>query len=101
VLTLHGVADPQNTYNGHAEGRGAEWVESVPEALAGWARHNRCKPDPVLEDPPGPLSTVRYEGCAAGTEVRLIRIDGLKHQWARDEVDATAVIWEFFRAHSL
>jgi polyhydroxybutyrate depolymerase len=101
VLTLHGVADPQNTYNGHAEGRGAEWVESVPEALAGWACHNRCKPDPVLEDPPGPLSTVRYEGCAAGTEVRLIRIDGLKHQWARDEVDATAVIWEFFRAHSL
>ncbi len=27
VLTLHGLADPQNTYDGHVEGRGGEWVE--------------------------------------------------------------------------
>jgi polyhydroxybutyrate depolymerase len=101
VLTVHGLADPQNTYDGHAEGRGAEWVESVPEALAGWAKHDGCKPDLVLEDPPGPLSTMRYEGCSAGTEVRLIRVDGLVHRWARDEVEATAVAWEFFRRHTL
>src|SRR5437867_1116406 len=37
VLTFHGLADPQNPYAGHAQGRGEEWVESVPEALAGWA----------------------------------------------------------------
>ena len=37
VLTFHGLADPQNPYDGHAEGRGAEWEESVPDALAGWA----------------------------------------------------------------
>ena len=101
VLTVHGLADPQNTYDGHAEGRGAEWVESVPEALAGWAKHDGCKADVVLEDPPGPLSTMRYEGCAVGAEVRLIRVDGLVHRWARDEVDATAVAWEFFRRHTL
>ncbi|HZF30052.1 MAG TPA: PHB depolymerase family esterase [Gammaproteobacteria bacterium] len=101
VLTVHGLADPQNTYDGHAEGRGAEWVESVPEALAGWAKHDGCKADVVLEDPPGPLSTMRYEGCEAGAEVRLIRVDGLVHRWAREEVDATAVAWEFFRRHTL
>lgn len=101
VLTLHGLADPQNTYDGHAAGRGAEWLESVPEALAGWARHNGCDAEPVFEDPPGPLSTMRYEGCDAAAEVRLIRIDGLVHTWAREEVDATAVMWEFFRSHTL
>lgn len=101
VLTLHGLADPQNTYDGHVAGRGGEWVESVPEALASWARHNGCKPDPVLEDPPGPLSTLRYENCNAGAEVRLIRIDGLKHTWARDEIDATRVMLDFFRSHTL
>jgi len=101
VLTLHGLADPQNTYDGHVERRGAEWLESVPEALAGWAGHNGCDTEVVFEDPPGPLSTMRYEGCRDGAEVRLIRIDGLTHQWARNEVDATAVMWEFFRAHSL
>jgi polyhydroxybutyrate depolymerase len=101
VLTLHGLADPQNTYDGHAEGRGAEWLESVPEALAGWAQHNGCKPDAILEDPPGPLSTLRYEGCKDGAEVRLIRVDGLRHEWARDQIDATATMWEFFDRHPL
>ena len=35
VLTVHGLADLTNPYEGHAD-RGPEWVESVPEALAGW-----------------------------------------------------------------
>ncbi len=99
VLTFHGLADPQNTYDGHVEGRGGEWHESVPEALAGWAKHNGCDGEAVLDDPPGPLSTLRYGGCDA--EVRLVRVDGLVHAWARNEVDATAEMWKFFSAHSL
>jgi polyhydroxybutyrate depolymerase len=99
VLTFHGLADPQNTYDGGVAGRGGEWVESVPEALAGWATHNGCDGEPKLDDPAGPLSTLRYEGCNADT--RLVRIDGLQHRWARDEIDATQAMWEFFRTHSL
>ena len=101
VLTFHGLADTQNPYAGHAEGRGAEWLESVPEAVASWARHNGCDPKPIMEDPPGPLSTMRYERCTGGAEVRMTRIDGLGHTWARDEVDATAAMWQFFRSHAL
>jgi polyhydroxybutyrate depolymerase len=99
VLTFHGLADPQNPYDGHAQGRGAEWEESVPDALASWARHNSCKGDAILEDPPGPLSTMRYEGCTNGSEVRMIRIDGLGHTWTKVEVNTTAVMWEFFKSH--
>jgi polyhydroxybutyrate depolymerase len=99
VLTFHGLADPQNPYDGHAEGRGAEWLESVPDALASWATHDACKGDAILEDPPGPLSTMRYEGCATGTEVRMIRIDGLGHTWTKTEVDTTGVMWQFFKSH--
>lgn len=101
VFTVHGLADPLNTYDGHAEGRGGEWVESVPEAVAGWAKHNGCNADPVLEDPPGPLSILRYEGCSGGAEVRLIRVDGLVHTWARTEIDATAAAWNFLRERAL
>ena len=101
VLTFHGLADPQNTYDGHAPGRGAEWLESVPDALAGWARHDSCKGDVVLDDPAGPLSTMRYDGCGSGTEVRMIRIDGLGHTWTRKEVDTTGVMWQFFKRHRL
>jgi polyhydroxybutyrate depolymerase len=100
VLTFHGLADPQNTYDGHVAGRNGEWVESVPEALAGWARHNGCKGDAILDDPPGPLSTMRYDGCG-DAEVRIIRIDGLGHTWTRKEVDTTAVMWQFFKSHQL
>jgi polyhydroxybutyrate depolymerase len=101
VLTFHGLADTQNPYDGKAPGRGAEWVESVPDALAGWAGHNGCSPKVVLEDPPGPLSTMRYEGCRGEGEVRMIRIDGLGHTWTRQEIDTTAAIWRFFSQHSL
>jgi polyhydroxybutyrate depolymerase len=101
ILTLHGLADTQNPYAGHAEGRGAEWLESIPEALADWARHNGCEPRVITDDPPGPLSTMRYERCRSDAEVRLIRIDGLGHTWAREQVDATAAMWQFFRGHAL
>jgi len=101
VLTFHGMADTQNPYSGQAAGRGAEWLESVPDALAGWARHNRCNQPVIVEDPEGPLSTLRYEGCRRNAEVRLIRVDGLGHTWAREEIDATAAMWQFFERHSL
>jgi polyhydroxybutyrate depolymerase len=99
VLTFHGLADTQNPYDGHVPNRN-EWVESVPDALASWARHNACTGDAVLDDPPGPLSTMRYT-CPAVAEVRLIRIDGLGHTWTRREVDTTAAIWQFFNGHRL
>ena len=101
VLTFHGLADPQNPYAGHAEGRGAAWLESVPEALAGWAGHNGCDVDVILEDPAGPLSTMRYEGCDDGAEVQMIRIDGLGHTWTKEEVDTTSEMWRFFSGHRL
>jgi polyhydroxybutyrate depolymerase len=101
VLTFHGLADQQNPYAGNAAGRGAEWLESVPDALAGWARHNGCRPDVISEDPAGPLSTMHYTGCRDGAEVRMIRIDGLGHTWTKQEIDTTAVMWQFFKTHRL
>ena len=44
---------------------------------------------------------MRYEGCADGGEVRIIRIDGLGHAWTRKEVDTTVVMWQFFKSHRL
>jgi polyhydroxybutyrate depolymerase len=101
VLTFHGLADQQNPYSGQAAGRGPEWLESVPDALAGWAGHNGCGANVIVDDPAGPLSTMRYDNCREGAEVRIIRIDGLGHTWTRQEIDTTAVMWEFFKSHRL
>ncbi|MBI3348044.1 MAG: hypothetical protein HY020_12655 [Burkholderiales bacterium] len=100
VLTVHGLADLTNPYEGHGD-RGAEWVESVPEALAGWATHNRCQQKLLQDKRPGPRQTLRYSGCEGRAEVQLIRIDGMGHIWPRAEVDATETIWQFFKAHPL
>jgi polyhydroxybutyrate depolymerase len=81
--------------------RGDEWLESVPDALAGWASHNGCDLRVILEDPEGPLSTMRYAGCRNGVEVRMIRIDGLGHTWTRKAIGATEVMWQFFKSHRL
>lgn len=100
VLSIHGLADFTNPYEGHGD-RGAEWFDSVPEALAGWASHNRCQPKLVQDKLAGPIQTLRYAGCERDAEVRLLRIDGMAHVWPHTEVDATAVIWQFFKAHPL
>ncbi len=100
VLTIHGLGDDTNPYEGHGD-RGPEWVESVPEALAGWAAHNRCQQKLVQDQQVGPLRPVRYAGCEGSAEVRLLRIDSMGHIWPRNEVDATATIWQFFKAHQL
>jgi polyhydroxybutyrate depolymerase len=42
---------------------------------------------------------MRYDGCAGGTEVRMIRIDGLGHTWKKPVVDTTGVMWQFFKNH--
>lgn len=100
VLSVHGLADLTNPYEGHAD-RGGEWVESVPEALAGWATHNRCQPKLLQDRQAGALQTLRYGGCESSAEVRLLRIDGMGHIWPRTEIDATDAIWQFFKAHPL
>jgi polyhydroxybutyrate depolymerase len=101
ILTLHGLADTQNPYDGNAQGRGEEWLESVPDAMAGWARHNGCRLEAITEDPDGPLSTIRYAGCRDNADVRLIRIDGLGHAWTRQAIDSTEEIWRFFKNQRL
>jgi polyhydroxybutyrate depolymerase len=55
----------------------------------------------ILEDPEGPLSTMRYTGCRGDAEVRLVRIDALGHTWPKQEIDATGAIWQFFKSQRL
>lgn len=97
VVTFHGLADPQNTYAGMA--RADEWVESVEDALAGWANHNGC--DEARNETPevNLVSVYSYGNCADGADVVLYRIAGLGHTWAKSEIDATRVMWTFLEKY--
>lgn len=99
VVTFHGLADPQNTYAGMA--RADEWVESVEDALEGWAIHNGC--DEARNETPevNRVSVYSYSNCADGADVVLYRIAGLEHSWAKNEIDATREMWSLLEQHAM
>ncbi|MCP5366983.1 MAG: prolyl oligopeptidase family serine peptidase [Hyphomicrobiales bacterium] len=79
------------------------------DTLAYWARANGCTGGPAAARD-GAVETVAYAGCARGTDVVMKVIHGSGHVWpggwrsragGKDAppMDATRVIWEFFKAH--
>jgi polyhydroxybutyrate depolymerase len=119
VLHIHGVADENVPYAG-GPGKavtvtGAPRVDgpSVQDDIARWRSIDACaEPTSQVE---GVVST-STSTCPAGRTVELISIAGAGHQWPGSKpnpgaqllgadppstaIDATAVIWEFFSAHS-
>jgi polyhydroxybutyrate depolymerase len=126
VLAVHGTDDPTNPFPG---GEGSRWGYSVERAAARWASLDQCGVTPVLEKVSAHVTRVRYATCNASSEVVLYRIEaprdqGGGHIWPggqRDrstrapsasaanvtsasgpstvEVDATAVVLDFFARH--
>jgi polyhydroxybutyrate depolymerase len=119
VLMLQGTRDPLVPYHGGAVAFGRGKIIDTEEAARRWAALNGGH-EPVREPLPagdgkdrcGGLRTV-YPGGRDGSEVTLVRLEGGGHTWpggaqylpelligrvCRD-FDATALIWEFFKAH--
>jgi polyhydroxybutyrate depolymerase len=124
VLMINGTADPLVPYKGGSitlpwgTERGA--IVSTEAALQLWVEHNRCRRGPVAAELPDRdpadrtrVRTVSYAECRDGAAVVLYRIEGGGHTWpggiqylprlvignlSRD-IDASEVIWEFFRRH--
>jgi polyhydroxybutyrate depolymerase len=96
-------------------------VISVEESIDFWVRNNNCSPVPVVvEEPdrdPSDGTTAKrkeYYNHENGAEVILWSIDGGGHTWpggvqylpvwiigkTSREIDASQVIWEFFKRHT-
>ena len=86
----------------------------VAEPLAAWVKAIGCASEPqTISDADG-LKKVVYPSKAGGPTLTAIYIDGQGHNWpggkrmlpasmagpSTDKLDATAVIWEFFKAAS-
>jgi polyhydroxybutyrate depolymerase len=116
VLAIQGTADPLLPYQGGTAGsRGS--VLSAGESIAFWARADGCGATPATA--PGSdrvrdgtrVELTSYAGCRDGRSVALYTINGGGHTWpggpavgpsvgrVSRELDATAVIWEFFARH--
>lgn len=110
VISFHGTADPLNPFEG---GAGARWDYGVEEAARRWAVTNGCKPEPHREVVSPSVERRSFLECRDGAEVQLYVVAGGGHTWpgggpvppefvnrlgpTNSEVNATDLIWEFFR----
>ncbi len=116
MISLHGTSDALTPYHG---GRSpvfpnAVVLPSIPTWTANWARRNQCGTSPVESVVAADVTRLEYTGCAGDATVVLYTVQGGGHTWpgggpipewlagpTSQGVDATAVMWQFFREHPL
>lgn len=113
LLLLWGEADPLNPIEGGMVRRGGRGIARAggEESWRRWGALNNCGGE-VRAQPAPSLTEYSWQRCAAGIEVRFVRVAGLGHQWpgGRSRVpgvsgpgstalDATEAIWRFFARH--
>ncbi|MFI5209380.1 MAG: alpha/beta hydrolase family esterase [Gemmatimonadales bacterium] len=114
MIAFHGTADPIVPYHG-----GKVWIapDPFPDVTAwaaDWARRNRCGPTPVDSVIAPDVTRLEYTSCAGNAAVVLYTVAGAGHQWpggkpiprwlagpATNSIDATTLMWAFFREHPL
>ncbi|MCV7017624.1 alpha/beta hydrolase family esterase [Mycolicibacterium aichiense] len=102
VLAIHGTADKVVPYKGgRMIGRGgASTVVSAPTMVDRWLAFDRCPPATTTTIDGG--KRLLAFGCADGTEVAFITINGWGHTWPVSPAaafDASRASAEFFAAH--
>lgn len=96
VLQIHGTADNVVPFNGGPMvGRGGPSdIVAAPAMAQRWRDLNGC-PAPVEDSPAPSVHRFTAAGCAGGTEVSFIQIDGGSHTW----LDASQASGQFFATH--
>lgn len=123
VLDISGTEDPLVPWGGGdvtVLGRKRGSVLGVEQTVRFWSEANGCAPLPVEESvedsdlsDASTVTTTVFSGCADGTAVALVEVDGGGHTWpgrpfrlpdsavgtTNMDVDATQYIWSFFDSH--
>jgi polyhydroxybutyrate depolymerase len=112
AIAFHGTADPVVPYDGGSTPVGPDLFPSVPSFTAEWARRNDCRPAPIQSAAAPDVTRLEYTDCASNAGVVLYTVKGGGHQWPGGRrlpeflvgpytrtVDATRLIWAFFRDH--
>jgi polyhydroxybutyrate depolymerase len=106
VLEVHGTEDTLVPYEGGMpsaiEAQGVSPYASTRDLARQWAGINACPP-PAPVAVAGPVSTESWAGCARGSAVKLVTVQGGGHLWfgpglgpVNGAVDTTTVMVRFF-----
>ena len=113
-IAFHGTADKIVPYVGGPSESFDLPFPNVPDWIAAYAEHNGCDATPAPLPGRGEVTGIRYTGCRAGADVVFYTIEGGGHAWpggvplprfivgqTSQDIDATAMMWEFFSRHTL
>jgi polyhydroxybutyrate depolymerase len=97
VLSIHGTADNVVPFNGGPMvGRGGPSdIVAAPAMAQRWRELDRCPGAPVQDSPAPSVLRFTSAGCADGTEVAFVQINGGAHTW----LDASYASARFFATH--
>ena len=97
VLQVHGTADPVVPFDGGTMlGRGGySDIVAAPAMAQRWREMDGC-PGAPAEDVVGAVHRFTSAGCAGGTEVDFVQVDGGGHTWLIDSSQASG---QFFATH--
>ena len=115
MIAFHGNSSEAAPYRG-----GSSWVslgkrvfQDVEGFVGDWARRNHCATPAVESAVAADVTRIAYAGCEHAPVV-LYRLEGGGHTWpggghiarwfvgaTNRNIDASSVMWEFFRDHSL
>lgn len=116
MIAFHGTADPIVPYDGGTTWKSPtrEPFPSVRKWTENWARRNRCGAEAVEASVAPHVARVEYTQCADDATVVLYAVGGGGHSWpggrpiaqwwvgpTSNEVNATELMWAFFREHPL
>ena len=114
MIAFHGTRDNAAPYKGGTSWGASERFPDIPGWTANWARRNGCAARPVESAVAVDVTRIEYPSCAEDAPVVLYRIEGGGHTWpgggplpewfvghTSNGIDATAVMWKFFREHPL
>jgi polyhydroxybutyrate depolymerase len=114
MIAFHGTADPVVPYDGGPSRDFNIPFPYIPDWMQERAVLNGCDPGPVELPAQGDASGYRYSNCDDNAEVIFYSVAGSGHGWPGGEsipewivgptsqdIDATRVIWEFFKQHRL
>jgi len=108
VLAFHGLDDQLVPYTGGPP----DALEPPIEAwAAAWANRDGCGSSPAMTTPIDTVTVRTWSGCQGNAEVILYTLANHGHSWpgsptmpaaiTSQAVNATDVMWEFFRAHPM
>jgi polyhydroxybutyrate depolymerase len=113
-IAFHGTADAIVPYNGGPSGPFDYPFPAIPGWIAALADARGCGARLTALPAHGEVSGVLYTNCAAGADVDFYTIAGGGHTWpggnpmprfivghTTQDIDATAVMWEFFSRHTM